>query len=117
MATKTTINISPKVLTGLLTGLGAAAALGAAGSVTPHTFDFLGPWGPVAKLAFTVLLAQAAAWFKREQAAETKAAEQNADGSYNVTSLPVPLVPASFDQIVSAAPASDPLVPLVPPTA
>lgn len=89
MATKTTINISPKVLTGFLTGLGTAALLGIAKAVNPDTFDFLGPWAAVAYPAFTVLVAQAAAWLKREHAAAEEPAPPAADGSYNVTSLPV----------------------------
>jgi len=101
MATTTTINISPKVLTGLLTGLGTAALLGVANAVDAHTFDFLGPWSPVAYPAFTVLVGQAAAWLKRERdAAEKPAAKPAADGSYTVTSLPV-AAPAGFDAIVA----------------
>lgn len=70
MATKTVVNISPKVLTGGLCGLGVAVAEGIMAAITPHTLDFLGQWEPFALAALPPLLGQAAAWFKKEQAEE-----------------------------------------------
>lgn len=113
MATKTVVNISPKVLTTLLTGLGTSAVLGAASGVNEHTFDFLGPWSTVAKLAFTVLISAAAGWLKREH--DTASADAPAASSVPVApELPAPavaapvepLVPQTADQIIAGTPAA-----------
>jgi len=58
--------VSPKVWAGLATGLAVAAIGGVISAVTPHTFDFLGPWGVIAYTAVTVGLAQLAAYLKRD---------------------------------------------------
>lgn len=113
MATKTVVNISPKVLTGLLTGLGTAAVLGIAKAVNADTFDFLGPWSVVAYPAFTVLVGQGAAWLKREH--DTASADAPAASSVPVApELPAPavaapvepLVPQTADQIIAGTPAA-----------
>ena len=99
MATKTTVNISPKVLAGLLTGLGTAAVLGIAKAVNADTFDFLGPWSVVAYPAFTVLVGQVAAWLKREH--DSVSADTSASS--------VPLAPELAPAV--SAPTVEPLVP------
>lgn len=108
MATKTVINISPKVFTALLTGLGLAGLGGVTAAVTPATFAFLGPWAPGAFAVATILLAQAAAWLKREQATETKAAVTNAHPTAAAPVPPVaPLLPLTVDQIINGTPVDD----------
>lgn len=108
MATKTTINISPKVLTATLTGLGLAGLGGITAAVTPDTFAFLGPWAPGAFAVATILLAQAAAWFKREQETAAK------DTAPTSSTAPVVDDPVGW---VGEAPAAAPAAtaPLVPP--
>ena len=111
MATKTVVNISPKVLTGLLTGLGTAAVLGIAKAVNADTFDFLGPWSVVAYPAFTVLVGQVAAWLKREHdsvSADTSASSVPVAPELPAVSAPTvePLVPQTADQIIAGTPAA-----------
>lgn len=103
MATKTVVNISPKVLTGLLTGLGTAAVLGIAKAVNADTFDFLGPWSVVAYPAFTVLVGQVAAWLKREHDSVTAPVATPVAVSAPTVE---PLVPQTADQIIAGTPAA-----------
>jgi len=70
MTTKTVIPISPKVFTGLLTAIGCAAVSGIAASIEPSWFTGLGALqAPTFALA-TGVVSSAAAWFKKEVAAE-----------------------------------------------
>lgn len=109
MATKTVINISPKVLTATLTGLGLAGLGGVTAAVTPDTFAFLGPWAPGAFAVATILLAQAAAWFKREQENASSSATSTVTPELPapVVAAPVePLVPQTAQQIIAGTPAA-----------
>lgn len=70
MTAKTTLNIHPKVFVGLLAGIGAAILGGLLTYVSPETFAGLGHYElPVFEL-FSVGLGSAAAWLKREEAAD-----------------------------------------------
>jgi hypothetical protein len=62
---KSTVNIHPKVLTGILTGVGVAALTGIATGIDPHLFDALGPYGPLVASGITIGASQFAAWLKK----------------------------------------------------
>lgn len=105
MATKTVVNISPKVLTGGLFGLGVAVVEAVAAAVNPHSLAFLGPWEPLALAAVPALLGQVAAWFKKEQAAEALPVITGAVAP-TVAAVPVePLVPQTAEQLIAGTPA------------
>jgi len=107
MATKTVVNISPKVLTGGLCGLGVAVVEAVTVAVTPHSLAFLGAWEPLAIAVLPPLLGQVAAWFKKEQeTADTVQAASvvNTHSVEPVLTAPVePLVPLTADQIIAGA--------------
>lgn len=70
MATpKTTINIHPKLFTGLLIGLATAAVGGIASAMSPDLFAALGVWGPPVFSLTTVALSVLGGWLKRVNAA------------------------------------------------
>lgn len=112
MASKTVINVSPKVLTGGLFGLGVAVVEAVTASVTPASLHFLGGWEPLALAALPPLLGQVAAWFKKEeQAAEAPPAVQAqvanthdtapVEPASQVGPVTEPLVPQTADQIIA----------------
>lgn len=106
MATpKTTINIHPKVFTGLLIGLGVAAVTGIAGAVSPDLFASLGVWGAPAFSLATTGLAVLGAWLKRVQTDEQKAAVKSAKAAVKSAVVDVPEEVAAAVIDVSAFPA------------
>jgi len=118
MATKTVLNVSPRVFTGGLCGLGVAVVEAVIVAVNPHTLAFLGQWEPLALAGIPPLLGQVAAWFKKEQAAEESAANAPiiaAENAHVPATEPVgwvgpapvePLVPQTADQIINGTPAA-----------
>lgn len=71
MATPTTtINMHPKLFTGMLVGLAVAAIGGITNALSPDLFAALGVWGPPAFSIATVALSALAGWLKRVNAPE-----------------------------------------------
>lgn len=112
MATKTVLNVSPKVFTGGLCGLGVAVVEAITVAVTPHSLSFLGTWEPLALAAVPPLLGQVAAWFKKEQAAVSHTVAPPAvDVPQAAPVAPTaaaaaPIVPQTADQIIAGVPAA-----------
>jgi hypothetical protein len=71
---KTTINIHPKLFTGLLIGLATAAVGGIASAMSPDLFAALGVWGPPVFSLTTVALSVLGGWLKRVNAPESETA-------------------------------------------
>lgn len=105
MATpKTTINIHPKLFTGLLIGLATAAVGGIASAMSPDLFAALGVWGPPVFSLTTVALSVLGGWLKRVNAPESETAAPAPVAAPAPTPAPAPApAPAIAPAPVSTA--------------
>ena len=68
---KTTINVHPKVFTGLIIGLTITIIGAVSIAITPDSLSFLGPYAVPAASLITIGLAQLGAWLKKSEPASS----------------------------------------------
>jgi hypothetical protein len=102
---KTSINIHPKVFTGMLVGLAVAVVGGIAGAIDPSMFSALGVWAAPVFSLVTTGLAVLGAWLKRVNASESP--------TVGTATVKVALTPA--DPAPAPGPVAAPVLPADPP--